>query len=83
MSEADNKFGIEIENWGVLFHDPACVSQHDATLLLFELRGAIRHMTSNTWINTCILLHLLDFYSHWITMHGTMSLKLLQDKLEK
>ena len=28
------------------------------------------------WINICILLHLLDFYSHWITMHGTLSLKL-------
>jgi len=27
------------------------------------------------WINICILLHLLDFYSHWITMHGTTSLK--------
>jgi len=27
------------------------------------------------WINICILLHLLDFYSHWIMMHGTMSLK--------
>jgi len=23
----------------------------------------------------CILLHLLDFYSHWITMHQTTSLK--------
>ena len=29
------------------------------------------------WINICILLHLLDFYSHWIMMHGTMSLKLV------
>ena len=28
------------------------------------------------WINICILLHLLDIYSHWITMHGTTSLKL-------
>ena len=27
------------------------------------------------WINICILLHLLDFYSHWIMMHGTTSLK--------
>jgi len=27
------------------------------------------------WINICILLHLLDFYLHWITMHGTASLK--------
>jgi len=27
------------------------------------------------WINICILLHLLDFYSHWIKMHGTMRLK--------
>ena len=27
------------------------------------------------WINVCILLHLLDFYSHWITMHGTTGLK--------
>ena len=29
------------------------------------------------WINICILLHLLDFYSHWIMMHGTTSLKLI------
>jgi len=29
------------------------------------------------WINICILLHLLDFYSQWITMHGTTSLKQL------
>jgi len=27
------------------------------------------------WINICILLHLLGFYSHWIMMHGTTSLK--------
>jgi len=27
------------------------------------------------WINICILLHLLDSYSHCITMHGTTSLK--------
>jgi len=27
------------------------------------------------WINICILLHLLEFYSHWITMHGAVSLK--------
>ena len=27
------------------------------------------------WINICILLHLLDFYSHWIKMHGNTSLK--------
>jgi len=26
-------------------------------------------------INICILLHLLDFYSLWITMHGNTSLK--------
>ena len=27
------------------------------------------------WINICILLHLLDFYSHWIKMDGTTSFK--------
>jgi len=29
------------------------------------------------WINICILLHLLDFYSHWIMMHRTTSLKFI------
>jgi len=33
-----------------------------------------------TWSDRdCILLHLLDFYSHWITMHGTTSLKYITD----
>jgi len=27
------------------------------------------------WINICILLHLLDFYSHWIMIHGNTSSK--------
>jgi len=27
------------------------------------------------WINICILFHLLDFYPHWIMMHGTMCLR--------
>ena len=27
------------------------------------------------WTNICILLHLLDFYSYWIMMHGTTSFK--------
>ena len=30
------------------------------------------------WINICILLHLLGFYSHWITMHGTTTLQVYQ-----
>jgi len=34
------------------------------------------------WINICILLHLLDFYSHWITMHGTTSSKFLRSYLQ-
>ena len=35
------------------------------------------------WINICILLHLLDFYSHWISMHGTTSLKFIDAKRQK
>ena len=34
-------------------------------------------------MNICILLHLLDFYSHWITMHGTMSLKFIDYHVHK
>jgi len=46
--------------------------------LVLLMMGAVTPETCRVtlqWINICILLHLLDFYSHWITMHGTMSLK--------
>ena len=33
-------------------------------------------------INICILLHLLDFYSHWIMMYGTTSLKFIVSDTE-
>jgi len=46
--------------------------------LILLMMGAVTSETCRVtlqWINICILLHLLDFYSHWITMHGTTSLK--------
>jgi len=46
--------------------------------LIFLMMGAVTSETCIVvlkWINICILLHLLDFYSHWIMMHGTTSLK--------
>ena len=46
--------------------------------LILLMMGAVTPETCRVvllWINMCILLHLLDFYSHWITMHGTTSLK--------
>jgi len=39
--------------------------------------GAVTPETCRVALH-CILLHLLDFYSHWITMHGTMSLKKME-----
>ena len=47
--------------------------------LILLMTGA---MTPETYrvvlqqINICILLHLLDFYSRWIMMHGTTSFKI-------
>jgi len=49
--------------------------------LILLMMGAVTPETCRVvlqWINICILLHLLDFYSHWIMMHGTMSLKFLE-----
>ena len=46
--------------------------------LILLMMGAVTPETCRVvwqWINICILLHLLDFYSRWITMHGIMSLK--------
>ena len=46
--------------------------------LILLMMGAVTPETCRVvlqWINICILLHLLDFYLHWITMHGTTSLK--------
>jgi len=45
--------------------------------LILLMMGAVTPETCRVvlqWINICILLYLLDFYSHWIKMHGTMSL---------
>jgi len=49
-------------------------------LLILLMMGAVTPETCRVvlqWINICILLHLLDFYSHWITMHATISLKFM------
>ena len=46
--------------------------------LILLMMGAMTPETCRVvlqWINICILLHLLDFYSHWVTMHGTTSLE--------
>ena len=46
--------------------------------LILLMMGAVTPETCRVvlqWINICILVHLLDFYSHLITMHGTTSLK--------
>jgi len=46
--------------------------------LTLLMMGAVTPETCRVvlqWINVCTLLHLLDFYSHWIMMHGTTSLK--------
>jgi len=46
--------------------------------LILLMMGAVTPETCRVvlqWINICILLHLLGFYSHWITMHGNTSLK--------
>jgi len=56
------------------------LSSSAATLLQKYNTGAYlnKNPTDSTvcrhLLNVCILLHLLDFYSHWITMHGTTSL---------
>ena len=45
--------------------------------LVLLMMGAVTPETCRVglqWINICILMHLLDFYSHWITMHATTSL---------
>ena len=47
--------------------------------LILLMMGAVTPETCRVvlqWINICILLNLLEFYSHSITMHRTTSLKL-------
>jgi len=54
------------------------VPEAGATVFILLMMGAVTPETCRVvlqWINICILLHLLDFYSHCITMHGTTSLK--------
>jgi len=54
------------------------VPEAAGTVLIILMTGAVTPETCRVvlqWINICILLHLLDFYSHWIRMHGTTSLK--------
>ena len=49
--------------------------------LILLMMGAVTPLTCRVvlqWINICILLHQLDFYSHWITMHGTTNLKCIR-----
>ena len=52
-----------------------------AQFLILLMMGAVTPETCRValqWINICVLSHLLDFYSHWIKMHGTTSLKFAQ-----
>ena len=46
--------------------------------LILLMMGAVTPETCTVvlqWINICMLLYLLDFYSHRIMMHGTTNLK--------